>query len=331
MNKIEEDIRSGTFSRVYLLYGEEDYLKEHYVGQLKKALIAEGDEINLNIWRGGDVDVTELISQAMTMPFFAPHRLIILIGSGLFRAGGSELADALPGLPPETVLVFSEEEVDARGRLFKQVRSMGVVLKQDRQKEEALQTWILRRLTREGKIIRYSTMDLLLERTGNDMCIIDQEVEKLLCYTADREEILPEDVRAVITVQTGNRIFELADAITRSQADRALSIYYDLLALKESPIGILALLSKQFQRFLIVKEFREQGLDVNAISDRLQSKTFIIRKNLGQVSGYTAKDLEEILHRILLTDEAVKTGRMGDKAAVELLILELVKEAGSHS
>ena len=325
MNRIEEDIRSGSFSGVYLFYGEEDFLKRFYGEKLKDALVDKEDTINLNFWKGSDVDVNELIGQAMTMPFFAEHRLILLENTGLFKKGGDSLADFLPDMPEETVLVFCETEVDRRSRLYRQVQKRGVVHECKRQNEETLSNWILRKVHREGKQIQRSAMRLLLDLTCHDLNIIETETEKLLCYTADRPEIMLEDVRAVITVQAEHRVFDLANAIASSQAEKALQLYHDLLFEKQTPIGILAMLSRHYQQLLMVKEFREQGYDVNTISEKTGLQGFAVRKNLGQVSGCTAAELEDDLRRMAETDEAMKSGRMGDKeAAVELLLLELL-------
>ena len=46
MQRINEDIKTGNFKQIYLLYGEERYLKNQYTTRLRKALCQEGDEMN---------------------------------------------------------------------------------------------------------------------------------------------------------------------------------------------------------------------------------------------------------------------------------------------
>ena len=106
---------------MYLLFGEEAYLKNLYKNRLKNALVDPEDTINLNLYEGKTISIPAVIDQAETMPFFAEHRLIILENSGFFKNACPELADYLPQMPAETVLLFVENEVDKRGKLFKTV------------------------------------------------------------------------------------------------------------------------------------------------------------------------------------------------------------------
>ena len=93
-NVLDEDIKKGEFSTVYLLYGEEEFLKQSYKKQLRSA-IAGDDTMNLNIFTGRDIDVREIINLSETMPFFADRRLILVEDSGFFKKGQEELAEYL--------------------------------------------------------------------------------------------------------------------------------------------------------------------------------------------------------------------------------------------
>ena len=125
MRTILEDIKNNSYKQVYLLYGEEAYLKNQYRGKLISSLFPEGDTMNLNVYDDGDVPVKEIIDLAETMPFFAQYRLIVLNDSGLFKKGGEDLAEYIPGMPDSTIMIFTEREVDKRSRLFKAVKDKG--------------------------------------------------------------------------------------------------------------------------------------------------------------------------------------------------------------
>ncbi|MDE6816246.1 MAG: DNA polymerase III subunit delta, partial [Lachnospiraceae bacterium] len=91
MNRINEDIKTGQWKQMYLLYGEEAYLRKQYRDRLKAA-IAGDDAMNCNFYEGKNLPVGEVIDLAETLPFFADRRLIVIQGSGLFKSGGEELA-----------------------------------------------------------------------------------------------------------------------------------------------------------------------------------------------------------------------------------------------
>ena len=73
---------------------------------------------------------------------------------------------------------------------------------------------------------------------------IDRELEKLICYALDRDVITAEDVMAVTTEQTTNKIFEMVNAIAEHNQRKALDLYYDLLTLKEPPMRIMFLITR---------------------------------------------------------------------------------------
>ena len=95
MQTINEDIKNGTFKPVYLLYGEEAFLKQSYKKKLRAAISGD-DTMNYNYFEGKGLDVNELISLADTMPFFSERRLILIEDSGFFKTSSEALGGDLP-------------------------------------------------------------------------------------------------------------------------------------------------------------------------------------------------------------------------------------------
>ena len=124
MQTINEDIKNGTFKPVYLLYGEEAFLKQSYKKKLRAAISGD-DTMNYNYFEGKGLDVNELISLADTMPFFSERRLILIEDSGFFKTSSEALAEYLPTMPDTTCIVFVEEAVDKRNKLYKKGQGSG--------------------------------------------------------------------------------------------------------------------------------------------------------------------------------------------------------------
>ncbi len=112
-------------------------------------------------------------------------------------------------------------------------------------KEKDLVLWVAQMLKKEQKKMTQKDIQLFLYKTGQDMFTIKNELEKLISYTKGREVIGAEDLEALTTAQTTNQIFVMLEAIAKKQRDTVLKLYYDLIELKESPFGILALLVRQ--------------------------------------------------------------------------------------
>lgn len=325
MKTIDADIKSGSFAPVYLLYGEEAYLKRQYRDKLKKALSAEGDTMNTSVFEGKGISTGEIIDLAETMPFFADRRLILIENSGLFKSAAEDLAEYMKEIAASTCFVFVEEEVDKRSRMFKNVKAAGRVVEFKKQSDSVLVQWILGRLKRENKNITQPVMQQFLTAVGTDMENIDKELEKLLCYCMDRDVITAADVAAVCVQQTQNKIFEMVNAIGEKDQKKALNLYYDLLALKEPPMRILFLIARQFQILLQLKELAGKGFDNKFIAGKAGVPEFALRRNLAQARGFPRERLYRAVADCVEAEEAVKTGNRNDRMAVELLIVQYSK------
>ncbi len=319
MQTIKEDIKNGTFKPVYLLCGEEAFLKQSYKKQLRAAIVGD-DAMNYNHFEGKNTDVKELISLADTMPFFSEHRLILVENSEFFKVSSEELADYLPSMPDTTCIIFVEDAVDKRNKLYKKVKSLGYVCEMKRQSSAELGRWAASILTQNGRKITSSTMNLFLERVGDDMENIRMELEKLIAYTMGSDVVTDDDVKAITTVQLTNRIFEMVAAITAGKKKKAMELYEDLLTLREPPMRILYLIARQFNQLLLVYELKASGADQGTIASKLKVPPFVAGKLRSQTSGFTREQLIYYVRTCVDYEEAVKTGRMGDKLAVEMLI-----------
>lgn len=319
MQTINEDIKSGQYKKVYLLYGEESFLKQSYKKKLKEA-VAGDDTMNYNYFEGKGLDVNELISLSDTMPFFSDKRLIIIEDSGFFKTSSEALADYLPMIPDTTCIVFVEDAVDKRNRLFKKVKELGHAAEMKRQDSAQLARWAGTILAQNGRKITGSTMNLFLERIGDDMENIRMELEKLISYTMGSDVVTTEDVEAVTTVQVTNKIFDMVNAIVTRKTRLAMDLYEDLLTLKEPPMRILFLIARQFNQLLLVKEMTAKGTDRGTIASKLKIPPFVAGKVSAQAGAFTREQILSYVKGCVEAEEAVKTGKMNDRMAVELLI-----------
>lgn len=322
MKMLMEDIKNGQFKNIYLLTGEEVYLRDQYKKRLRNALLDPEDTMNASVFEGKGTDPKTVIDLAETMPFFADRRVILIEGSGFAKNACLELADYVPQIPQSTCIILVEDEVDKRGRLYKAIKKDGRVVEFGRQDERTLMRWVLGTLKKEGKNITEDTMRLFLGRTGSDMVNIERELEKLLCYCMDRDVITAEDVEEVCTQQTENRIFDMVQAITEKNQRKALDLYADLLAMKEPPMRILFLITRQFNQLFQLKGLSGLGLDKSELAKKAGIPPFALGKYQAQCRKFTKEQLKEAVESCVETEEMVKTGRMGDQISVELLIVK---------
>ncbi len=322
MKNIQQDIRSGDLKRAYLLYGDEGYLKQQYKKRLLKALIPDGDTMNMASYQGKNIDVGPLIELAETMPFLAERRVILVEDSGFFKNKCDRLADYMKEIPDYLCMVFVEDQVDKRSRVYKAVGKAGRAVEFAVQDEKTLTQWVLGIFSRGGRRITKKDMELFMSKVGSDMGNIYQEAEKLICYTMGSDRITAQDIEAVCVTQITNKIFDMVRAVTERDQKKALDLYEDLLALREPPMRILYLLARQFRQLMQTKEMLEEGKGQQEISKTLGIPGFVARNYVNCVKGYEKDRLRQAVEDLTSAEEDVKTGRLGDRLSVELLIVQ---------
>ncbi len=324
MEKLRRDIRSNQFERVYLLYGKERYLVQMYKNQLKKAIIGD-DTMNFNQYTGKDISIQEVEDTVMTLPFFSDRRLILLEDTGLFKSSDEDWSGLVKNIPDGCHILFVEQDVDKRSRMYKAVKACGYCAEMVHPSIQQLTQWVLKGFGHYGLKLTPSALDSFLEKTGNDMGNIRNEMEKLASFCIGKEGITKEDVDYVCTEQTENRIFDMTQAVAEGKTQHALELYYDLLALKEPGMRILFLIARQMNQLLCVKEMEASNQNKEKIASALKVSTFVANKLLGQAKQFTISQLTGCVERCVELEEAVKRGNMNERIAVEMLLLSISK------
>ena len=321
MKTIDEDIKTGQFKKVYLLYGEEDYLKKQYRDKLTKALMNGGDQMNLAKYEGKDVSVEEVISFADTMPFFADRRVVVVADSGFFKSSQEVLAEYITRIPETTCMVFVESEVDKRSKTYKAVTKAGCAVDFSMPDERMLTSWMMGRVKAAGKTMTREAWTEFFDRSSDSMDHRDREMEKLLSYVYEKDSITLEDVEAICTKQVQTKVFEMISFLASKNLTKVLELYHDMLAAKEPPIRILALIIRQFDQMYVMKDMASQGMNAQTIANKMGVRDFIVRKNLGLARNFTMEQIRALLEDAADLDERAKTGRINDQLAVEMLMI----------
>jgi DNA polymerase-3 subunit delta len=329
IKQFNEDIKNGSFKPCYLICGEEAYLRYQYRDKLLAALGADASSMNFTRFEGAGSNPLEIIDLAETMPFLSDKRVILIEDSGFFKNGCPELSDYLKSSSETTVIIFVEKEVDKRKDIYKALGKTGFELSCDTQDEDMLKRWIVSKLASENKTMSPRAAAFFLDRVGTDMSNISTEIEKLVCYCMDRNQITEEDIEAVCANWLTSRIFAMTDAIVEKNQKRAIDLYYDLLALKEPPAKILALITGQFNKMLQVKEMNDNRRDKGTIASALKMAPFLVQKYSNWARSYSYEELRETLEMCASNDEAVKTGKLDYVISVEMVIIKCTSKRKS--
>ena len=325
MKRVLQHIKEQKYQNLYLFYGKEKYLAAQTRDKLKEALIPSGDTMNYSYFEGKKTDLPEILELIQTMPFFNDYRLLVLDQTELGKKSNDDFLSALKEIPETTILLIIEDEVDKRSKIYKYINKEGCAVSFETPKEKDLVLWVAQMLKKEQKKMTQKDIQLFLYKTGQDMFTIKNELEKLIAYTKGREVIGSEDLEALTTAQTTNQIFVMLEAIAKKQRDTVLKLYYDLIELKESPFGILALLVRQCNQLLQTQSLLEAGKSQGEMAKELKVPPFVVVKLKQQVRLFKREELYAMIKKCAVTDEGIKTGKITDRIGVELLLVEFSK------
>lgn len=337
---LKKELKNGIIRNLYLFYGPEEYLKKYYLSSISDKLLSDDalKEMNMMVLEGR-VEVEKLKDYCMALPMFSENKIVIVKNSGLFKSqrksreedskssGGKgrkdELSEFLEDVPSYTCLVFLEDEIDKRLKAAGVIKKHGLMVEFDYQKPADLAKWVVKAFEASKKKIDILTASMLVENSERGMTEILNEVNKVILYVGDRRQITGEDIEKVCTKSIKSMIFDLTDAAAERDSSKALKLLNDMIALKEPVPKIFFMLARQLRLVLQMKLLMEEGMSINEAISRMSLSPYAARKIAKQTDGFSVDALKDALKECLMLDEAVKSGKLGDRAAVELLIAKM--------
>jgi len=312
----------------YIFHGDDTHSQKE---TLNNVLAKLGDPglLDLNTTRlEGAVTYSQLVQVCSAMPFLAKARVVLafdLLSGKPDKAFLKQLAAYLPQLPETTRLFFlestelshnhailkaAEETKDGYVKLFARPEGVGV------------ERWIRQRVGEKNGRISPQASQLLAANIGNDLQILDNELEKLVLYAGD-EEIKSEDVQNLSPYVAEANIFELVDAIGNRNDKKAALLLQQKFNEGAEPFYLFTMFVRQFRLLIQVKELADAGEKPPAIGKALRMHSFVVGKVYQQARGFSMSQLEQIYRHLLDIDVAVKTGRNEMVTALTLLVGQL--------
>ena len=325
MSVINNHISNNEFSKVYLLYGPEKYLVSQYRDKLVNSLVDTNDSMNYMVFKKDTVKPDDIASYTDTLPFFADRRVVEIHGSNFFKNGNDSMEEILSSMPDTTTVVFVEENVDKRTKLYKTVDKLGTVAVFDTPDEKTLLVWVKSLFTTENYTIEDAAVYRLVEGVGADMTQLVSEAEKLKSYCIEEKLVTVEAVEKLCVDLLEGKIFDMMDALSRKDGTTTMKLYKDLLELREPAMRILFHITRQYNILLKTKLILEEGGNSSAIAKAVKIPPFTVKKYIEQCRSYTVDELMNIMNSCQQADTDIKTGVMRDGTAVEMLIFNLLR------
>lgn len=329
MEKIKNDIKNKSFSSLYMIFGEEKFIINKLVEEIVQSLSLQDDNMNYQVLDGKNTTVDTILDYAMTIPFMAEKKLIVVRDSDLFtkaRKDEGEKMSELSAIPDSSIVVFVEQNVEKVLKSYKAISKIGVVEEIGKQNEQTLFKFVKSMLNDTEVSASNDNISYFLSCVSTDMNEISQELTKLIEYI-EVGEITKEAIDKLTTKTTEYKVFLLVNLICEKKSGEALKQYDLLLENKESPLMLLTLIAKQFKLLLLTKILIGEKKDNNAIADQLKVKSFFVRTYVTQSKNFTAKELYNNFKECLDVDVKIKSGVEPEEIAVWKLIVKTSQKA----
>lgn len=311
-------------NNIYLIYGSDSFLIEL---ELKK-IIGNTDPINIVKYNLDNNLINEVIDDAVTISLFSQSKTIIVKNSNIFTTrkndleqDSKKLESYLVNSNPDTIIIFvvEVEKIDERKKVCKLMKKYGTIIKVETPKN--LTKFITDSLG-EYKITP-SNVNLLIERVGNNLSILNQEIIKLKNYKDDDYNITEDDILEVTSKNIQPDMYYFIDCIINRNLDKALELYNELLIFNEEPIAIIALLANKFRMMYQSKILLQKGYTINDISTTLNSHPYPIKLAIEKGRAYSRELLLTYIEKLADLDFNIKSGLIDKELGLELFILSI--------
>ena len=316
-----------------ILHGEDEFGINSYLKKLEDRI---GDtttrEMNVTRFDGANWRLEQVRNDAFSMPFLASRRLVILFNAiaGLkTKKSQTDLTELLDQLPPSTtVVVTSKNQLKPTHWLikFSKIKQQTCLVKDFTVAKGAqMAKWIRQQArTMKGEITNEAAY-LLAEVLNNDPRLIANELEKLLIYVAGKRMVDVDDVENLVAfTQKPGDFFKLIDLVgaknTRQAIDMLERLYHD-----QNPTFLFFGLVGHFRLLLQTREIIEQGGSEQTAAETLKIHPYRAKKLYAQAMNLRMMFLETVYHRLLELDNGIKTGKIKDTLALEVLVTELTQ------
>lgn len=318
---------------IYILRGEEDFLRDSFLEKLREFCLGEGTEaFNYHRLQGAVLDMPQLAEAVEAMPFMGERTLTEVRDFDINKTSAYD-PEALKKLVSElpewatVAFVFSPGYApDNRLAVIKAIKKLGRDIEFASPREAELTRWVMRRVESCGKRIDAGTANYLIWVCGSRMNTLIPEILKIT-GVSDGEEITRRDIDAVAKKAPETTIFDLTDALGAKNYEKAASLLADLLADRdEPPQKQIAMVSEQFRRLYVARVARDLHLGDSYITDcipELTGKSYPITLLKRVCANYSRARLARAVSLCAECDYGMKSSGPEPAELMKELILRL--------
>jgi len=316
------DLKKYGPQRLYCIWGAEEYLRERFVDEVRKACLPDGDDgFSLKKINGAETDIIEIREAIDSVPFLSERTYVEIRDFDFTKPGDNEaklLVDVFSDIPEYcTVCIIAPTgfEPDGRKKIYKSLSSVARMLKFTSQDQGALIDWINRRFAAYEKSIDLESAQRLIFISGDTMNRLLPEIEKIAAY-CKTDKISIDDINKIANHIPEADVFDMITALTDKRYNHSARILAELLSNKANePIAVIALLNSQLRKLYYASRAQQCGKSSSDIASGLKIRDFAA-KNLYRSAQGTGPQFYAEAIRIASQAELEMKSSGGDSSMV---------------
>ncbi len=338
---LKKHIKNGEFAGVYIIYGNEGYLKQHYANLIcDKSVGKDFADFNLKKLDGKETSLNEIYDCVSSFPMMSEYTCTLVkdfpLNSYISDNGkvDKDFETVVSDIPESSILVFwmDTTEIDEKNskwsKILKYIDNIGSCAKIDKRTRSQLEKLIIASASKRECNLSRENASYMVNLVGEDMSTLQNELNKVCAYV-DSGDITREHIDKTVIVSVEAKVFQLSRMIVRGEADNAFENLSNLFKLREEPVIILSVLSKAFVDMYRVKAIKEKGISYSKLSEDFPSaykgRAFILDNAANDASKYTLTQLKNALDLLSDADRRLKSTGEDPATILEELILRLLR------
>jgi DNA polymerase III subunit delta len=328
---LRRGLAAGRIDPVYLVFGDEAFLKEEAAQLIREAVLgsdAEAASWNLTLLEGGSCSVTDILDAARSLPMFSSRRLVWVKDAERLRESEPKaLREYLQAPSPSAciLLTVGSGKPDFRKAVFKALQGGAKTLEFAPLKGAALARWIQSRAKDLGAEMGEDASSLLELHAGPDLLRLDQELRKAMDFIAPSTRLTSEALSETLGSAAAGSIFEFAERAGAGECEEAIGLLRGILSEGEEPPRLLFLLARHLRTLVLGRSLSSSGRQGRelALALGIPPYPFLIEKVQRQIRAFPEKAGKPAFRLILRADRALKSGNGKPPGVLERLVLDL--------
>lgn len=334
LQKLKLQLKNKDLGRLYFFHGEETFLLNHYLSQMKKQLLDPLTEsFNFHRLNNETFDIRDFADAVENLPMMAEATFVQVDDIDLFKMNEGDrnkMSEIISDIPDYCTVVFTyltaQWKPDKRlKKLWEAVEGSGTVVEFAKQDQRDLIAWVTRHFAAHKKRISTDLCAYLIDITGGTMTALSSEIDKICAYSG-ADEIKKTDIDAVTEPVLDAVVFQMTDLLSAGRYDQALLKLQQLLKMQQEPLAILGAVGGHFRRIGTARTLLDNGRNSSDLQKLCGIPDYPARKTMEAARRFRPEFCKKAAELVLETDHKMKTSFDDSERLLEILILQLAQE-----